>query len=64
MKVIIWIVILAVIAWGIWYFMKDNNATSNLNGNAAGQVEGTSDEYNANVGAGANLNIGAEDSKG
>ena len=63
MKAIIWIIILAVVAWGIWYFMKDNNAPVGVYGNTSGQVEGASDAYNADgsdAGGSAQLNGSAE----
>ncbi len=56
MKAIIWIIILAVVAWGIWYFMADENVVPTSYGNNAGQVEGASDMYNPD----GSLKVGGE----
>ena len=59
MKVIIWIIVLALIAWGVWWFMNRNDTTAagTYNNNAAA-VEGASTDTNANV------DLGQFDSKG
>lgn len=43
MKALIWIIIIGAIAWGVWYFMQDENSITGPYGAANGQVEGASD---------------------
>lgn len=37
MKAIIWIIILLLIGWGLWYFMKDNDV---IEGTPSTEVQG------------------------
>ena len=49
MKAIIWIIILALVVWGIWWFAHRNSAAGipSTGGDTTGQVQGASDMYNA-----------------
>ncbi len=56
MKAIIWIIVLALIAWGIWWFVKKDDATPlGANDSNAAEVQGAAD---------ANVDLGEFDSKG
>lgn len=62
MKAIIWIIVLAIIAWGIWWFVKrDDTAGIPATGDTSGQVEGASD---SSVIPSDTPNSGEYDSKG
>ena len=58
MKLIIWIIALALIAWGVWWFVNRNNTATGAYNNNAAAVEGASTDTNANV------DLGQFDSKG
>jgi hypothetical protein len=48
MKAIIWIIILALVAWGIWWFAnRDEVGIPATAGETAGEVDGASDYLNA-----------------
>lgn len=47
MKAIIWIIIVALVAWAIWHFMHTNSTAGipSTAGDTSGQVQGASDTY-------------------
>ena len=57
MKAIITIVILALVAWGVWWFARGNDAMENADNAAA--VQGAADIYNSD-----DVDLGEFDSKG
>jgi hypothetical protein len=49
MKAIIWIIVIALVIWGIWWFVGRDNTPAGIpsTGSDAGQVEGASDMFDA-----------------
>lgn len=55
MKAIIWIIILALVAWGIWWFVGDNEAVADFDNPSAVQGDFDTD---------ADVDLGEFESKG
>jgi hypothetical protein len=56
MKAIICIIIVALLAWGVWWFVSDDEVV--VDNNAAGEVNGDADTFDVDV------DLGEFDSKG
>jgi hypothetical protein len=56
MKAIIWIIVVALLAWGVWWFVSDDDVV--VNNDTAGEVNGDTDTFDADV------DLGEFDSKG
>jgi hypothetical protein len=48
MKALIWIIILALVVWGVWWFVQRDNPGVPAAGDTSGQVEGASDSMGQN----------------